>query len=96
MAQPKGLDYQFFQFLKINNPAIYEDIESSRKKWVDYKVKKLYLQDQLSDIKNEIKELEYGMSDQLMINNCEREIFVQRKKHNRILKKAFLKVKFNK
>jgi hypothetical protein len=93
MTQPKGLDYQFFQFLKINKPMIYADIEASRKRWIDCKVKRMYLQDQLSDIKNEIKDLEYNMSDQLLINNCEKEIFMQRKKHSRILKKAIIKSK---
>jgi formate-dependent nitrite reductase cytochrome c552 subunit len=98
MTQPKGLDYQFFQFLKINNPMIYADIEASRKRWIDCKVKRMYLQDQLSDIKNEIKDLEYSMNDQLMINNCEKEIFLQRKKHGRALKKTInmYKKKFNK
>jgi hypothetical protein len=93
MTQPKGLDCQFFQFLKINKPMIYADIEASRKRWIDCKVKRMYLQDQLSDIKNEIKDLEYNMSDQLLINNCEREIFMQRKRHGRALKKAILKSK---
>jgi formate-dependent nitrite reductase cytochrome c552 subunit len=93
MTQPNRLDYQFFQFLKINKPMIYADIEASRKRWIDCKVKRMYLQDQLSDIKNEIKDLEYSMNDQLMINNCEKEIFLQRKKHSRALKKAIIKSK---
>lgn len=63
----------------------------TRKKWSEYRLKKMYLQDQLMDLKSQIKEMEYNISDKLLINNCEREYFLQRKKYSRLLKREILK-----
>ena len=91
MQQSKDSDYQFFQFLKINNPVIYEDIETFRKKCMECKMKRTYLKEQLNVIKSQIKNLEYNINDELMVNNCQRENYYQRKKHIRLLKKEIRK-----